>query len=112
MLLIIFSQFIIKLFDFTPLGQHYAILIIAVYGIFMPVKVYNGLNIVGTMRCGGDTKFAMFVESGSVLAYWCAACLFWCIIPSHLPVYFVVLMAQFEEIVKCFICTKRFFKNG
>lgn len=106
-LLILTSRFIIQLFNFTPEGQHYALLIIAVYGIFMPLKVYNGLNIVGTFRSGGDTKFAMLLEVSSV---WLIGVplVFIGTMVLHLPVYFVVLLAQTEELVKCILCTKRF----
>ena len=107
LLLILASQFIIRLFNFTPEGQHYALLIIAVYGIFMPLKVYNGLNIVGTLRCGGDTKFAMFVEVGSVW-FIGVPLVFFGALYLALPIYFVVLMAQTEEVVKCILCRQRF----
>lgn len=106
-LLILSSQFLIRLFHFTPLGQHYTLLIIAIYGVFMPLKVYNGLNVVGTLRCGGDTRFAMWVEACSVwligvpLVYFGALYL-------GLPIYYVVLMAQAEELVKGVICRYRF----
>jgi Na+-driven multidrug efflux pump len=73
----------------------------------MPVKIYSGLNIVGTMRCGGDTRFAMFLEVGSV---WLIGVplVFLGALYLHLPIYFVVLMAQAEEVVKVILCHKRF----
>ncbi|MDD3167955.1 MAG: MATE family efflux transporter [Eubacteriales bacterium] len=107
LLLILASQFIIRLFNFTPEGQHYALLIICIYGFFMPLKVFGGLNIVGTLRCGGDTRFAMLLEVGCVwfigvpLVFFGALCL-------ALPIYFVVLMAQTEEVVKSIFCWRRF----
>jgi len=107
LLLILTSQFIVRLFNFTPEGQHYALLIIVVYGIFMPLKVYNGLNIVGTLRCGGDTRFAMFVEAGSVW-FIGVPLVFFGALYLGLPIYFVVLMAQTEEVVKGIICSRRF----
>ncbi|HML37792.1 MAG TPA: MATE family efflux transporter [Bacillota bacterium] len=106
-LLILTSQFIIRLFNFTPEGQHYALLILCIYGAMMPIKVFNGLNVTGTLRCGGDTRFAMFLEVGSVwligvplvyLGAWYFA----------LPVFIVVLMAQTEEAVKAVVCWRRF----
>lgn len=106
-LLIVSSHWILQLFNFTPLGLHYAALIVTVYGFFMPLKVYNGLNIVGTFRCGGDTHFAMCVEVGAV---WLIGVpmVFLGALVLHLPIYLVVLMAQSEEIVKNIICRKRF----
>jgi len=106
-LLIITSQFVIKLFNFTPQGQFYAIVILSIYGVMMPIKVYNGLNIIGTLRCGGDTKCAMYIEVGSV---WLIGVpmVFLGALFLHLPIYIVVLMAQSEELVKSIICRKRF----
>lgn len=106
-LLILSSQLIIRLFNFTPQGQQYAFLILTIYGIFMPIKIFSGLNIVGTLRCGGDTKFAMFVEVGSV---WLIGVplVFLGALYLKLPIYFVVLMAQTEEVIKAIICRRRF----
>ena len=106
-LLILTSQFVIQLFNFTPQGQKYALLIVAVYGIFMPLKIYNGLNIVGTLRCGGDTRYAMWVEAGSVWLIGVPV-VFFSALSLQLPIYFVVLIAQTEEIVKGIICRRRF----
>jgi putative MATE family efflux protein len=106
-LLIVTSQFLIRLFNFTPEGQRYALLIICIYGLMMPLKVYNGLNIVGTLRCGGDTRFAMCVEVGTV---WLIGVplVFLGALYFRLPVYYVVLMAQSDELIKSFICRSRF----
>jgi Na+-driven multidrug efflux pump len=107
LLLILTSQFIIRLFNFTHEGQRYALLIICIYGLFMPLKVFGGLNIVGTLRCGGDTRFAMFVEVGSVWLIGVPLVFFGALYLA-LPIYFVVLMAQTEEVVKSIFCWRRF----
>lgn len=106
-LLILTSQFIIRLFNFTPEGQHYALLILCIYGAMMPIKVFSGLNIVGTLRCGGDTRFAMCLEVGSV---WLIGVplVFSGALYFAFPVYVVVLMAQTEEAFKAIICWLRF----
>lgn len=106
-LLILTSRFIILLFNFTAEGQRYAFFILCIYGAFMPLKVYSGLNIVGTFRCGGDTRFAMCVEVGSVWLIGVPLVFFGALYLS-LPIYFVVLMAQTEEVVKIIICRMRF----
>lgn len=106
-LLILTSQIIIRLFNFTPEGQRYALLILCIYGAFMPIKVFSGLNIVGTLRCGGDTRIAMIFEVGSV---WLIGVplVFLGALYLSLPIYFVVLMAQTEEVVKGILCLRRF----
>lgn len=105
--LVISSQFIVKLFDFTPLGVKYTTIIIVIYSIMLFVKVYNASIITGVLRSGGDTTFAMFAETGCVwlvgvpLAFIGALVL-------QLPVYFVVLLVQIEEVIKFFITSYRF----
>lgn len=110
MLLIISVRFIVRIFNFTPDGQQYVIWISTIYGCFMWLKLYNGLNIVGTLRCGGDTKYAMLLEVGSV---WLIGVplVFTGVFFLRLPVYFIVLMAQTEEIVKGIFCRRRFYSK-
>jgi len=37
-------------------------MVMIIVGLAQPVKMFNGLNIVGVLRSGGDTKTAMFLE--------------------------------------------------
>jgi putative MATE family efflux protein len=107
LLLIAVSPFIISLFNFTEDGITYARYILLVYGLFMSIKVFNGINITGPFRAGGDTKFAMITE---VCCVWLIGVplVFIGALYLHLPIYYVVLMAQAEEIVKFIICYNRF----
>ena len=76
--------------------------ILIVMSISMAIKVFNTIMIVGILRSGGDTKFALFLEVGSVwlvgvpLAF--LAFLVW-----KLPIYYVVAVVSLEETVKVFI---------
>ncbi len=107
LLLIVTSPFIINLFNFSPEGKKYAVIILVIYGVMMSLKLYVGMNIVGTFRAGGDTRFAMLLEVSSV---WLIGVplVFFAALYLHLPIYYVVLVAQVEEVVKCFIARKRF----
>ena len=73
--------------------------ILIVMSIYMAIKVFNTTMIVGILRSGGDTKFALFLEVGSVwlvgvpLAF--MGSLVW-----KLPIYYVVAVVSLEEIVK------------
>jgi putative MATE family efflux protein len=101
---------IVRLFDLTPDGAEYARLILMIYSLFLVVKIFNATIITGVLRCGGDTKYAMFAEVGAVwligvpLAFTGALFL-------HLPVYLVVLLVHIEEFVKLFLMTYRFLSN-
>lgn len=76
--------------------------IIIVMSIFMFIKIYNAIVIVGVLRSGGDTKFALILEIGSVwligvpLAF--VGALLW-----KLPIYWVVFLVSLEEIVKAIV---------
>jgi putative MATE family efflux protein len=104
------SRAIVLLFDLTPAGAEYVRLILMIYSLFLVIKIFNSTIITGVLRCGGDTKFAMFAEVGAV----------WCIgVPLafigalwlRLPVYLVVLLVHVEEFVKMFLMTYRFLSN-
>jgi putative MATE family efflux protein len=107
LLLILFSRPLISLFGFTPQGAQYAFLILLIYGLSMGPQLYTGMNIVGTLRAGGDTRFAMLTECGTIwlvgvpMAFLGALAL-------ELPIYWVVLMVKMEEVVKFFILYRRF----
>lgn len=106
-LLIIAAKPLVGLFSLTALGKTYAFRILAIYGICMGLNLYNGINITGTLRGGGDTRFAMVAECSCVwlvavpLAFVASQVL-------HVPIFIGVLMIKAEEVVKCAILTKRF----
>lgn len=76
--------------------------LLIVSAIFFFVKSFNATLIVGVLRGGGDTKFSMILEMGSVwlvgvpLAFWGALVL-------KLPVHLVSVMVCMEEVVKAAI---------
>ncbi len=106
-LLIISSHFIVCLFNFTEEGRYYMLWILAIYGCLMWLKLYGGLNIVGTLRCGGDTRFAMITEIGCVWGIG-VPLVFIGVFLTDLPIHFIVMMAQAEEFGKSLICRHRF----
>ena len=69
--------------------------------------MYNGMQIVGTLRGGGDTKFAMLAE---VTCVWTVAVplAFISALVWELPIFLAVLVVKLEDAVKCIILTKRF----
>lgn len=109
-LLFISSRFIVYLFNFTDDGRYYMLWILAIYGCMMWLKVYNGLQIVGTLRCGGDTRFVMLTEIGCVWGIG-VPLVFIGVFFTDLPVYLVVMMAQLEEFGKGIITRRRFYSK-
>ena len=68
-------------------------------GVLMPIKFLNNVYIIGLFRGGGDTKYSLLIELGSIyligvpLAF--VGALYW-----GLPLYAVVLLVNLEEIGK------------
>lgn len=74
---------------------------------YMPFKMFNYINIVGILRSGGDTKFALFLDCSGVwfigipLVYLGGIVL-------GLPIYFVYAMVMAEEIYKFLLGVHRY----
>ena len=106
-MLIAVAKPIISVFNFTPEGATYTFYILIVYGAFMSIVVFNGVNVVGVLRAGGDTKFAMAAD---------CVCVWLIGVPTaflttqwlNLPIHIVIFLVTCEEIVKLFILLARF----
>ncbi|ABR50310.1 MATE efflux family protein [Alkaliphilus metalliredigens QYMF] len=106
MLLFALAPYILKLFNVSTEVHINAIRILMVLGVFMAFKIFNAILVIGIVRSGGDTKFSLFLELGSVwligvpLAF----------LGAHvwqLPIYWVVVLVSMEEVVKAGIGSVR-----
>ena len=98
-LLILAGRPIVSLFDFTPEGAHFARNILIILGILMPVSLINMIIVTGLLRSGGDTRFAMLADAGSVWLLGVPAA-FLSALVFKLPIDLCVLTVQFEAFVK------------
>ena len=105
--IILLGEPILSLFTFTPEGADYASKILIVYGATMWIAVYNAMHITGTLRCGGDTRYAMFTEVGTVWIIGVPAAFITSLVLGW-PVYFAVLAVKTEEAVKGALLTRRY----
>ena len=113
--LLLASPLILSIFNLSTKAYNDTRGILIVMAIYMAIKVFNTTMIVGILRSGGDTKFALFLEVGTVwlvgvpLAF--LGALVW-----NLPIYYVVAVVSLEEIVKMAIgvpriISKKWMKN-
>ena len=104
---ILLSQPLSGIFKLTDMGKMYTKYILIVFGATMAADLFNGLQIAGILRAGGDTKFAMISESACIwliavpLAF--TASLVW-----HLPVHLALLVTRTEMIIRGTILAKRY----
>lgn len=113
--IIFLSPFILSFFNVSASVNSDAIKILIVLGIFMSIKVFNVLLVVGILRSGGDTRFSMFLEIGSVWLIGVPLAFFGALV-WKLPIYWVIALVSLEEIVKASIgiprvISKKWLKN-
>lgn len=90
---------LINLFNVSGQVAQNVVYCLNVFIFYLPFRMFNFINIVGVLRCGGDTKIAMILD---ITAVWLVG------IPLavisglflDLPIYLVYLFVSFEEIYK------------
>ncbi|MFT9495437.1 MATE family efflux transporter [Anaerosolibacter sp.] len=98
-LLALVAPFILQFFNVSQSVYESAYWILMVMGFTMAIRIFNTILIIGIFRSGGDTKFSLYLEMGSVwligvpLAF--LGALVW-----HLPVYWVYGLISIEELLK------------
>jgi len=98
---------IVKLYELSPAGVINVRMLIAMLALTLWIRMYNFSTFIGALRAGGDTRFALVMELCSIwligvpVAYLGAFVL-------NLPVYYVYLLVELEEVVKALITTARF----
>ena len=107
MLILAIKGSILSIYNVSETSRRNISIILTIFALTQWIKVTDMNLIVGVMRSGGDTRFAMALDTGSVwlvgvpMAYLGALVL-------HLPVYWVYLMVVLEEFVKLLIGLARF----
>lgn len=110
-ILFVFAPIIVPLFgDLSLEVKDTVIVILRVYAVYAPIKFLNAIMIVGILRSGGDTKFALFVE---ILALWGIGVPLAFILSyfTNLQLYTIIVLVNFEEVAK-FILAYRRSKSG
>lgn len=84
----------------TPQTQNLAIVLIAVYALYMPFRSLASTLIMGVMRAGGDSKMAMLYDV--VPVYLWSLLLGWVLgIGLQWPVGIVLAVMMFKRFIKC-----------
>lgn len=95
------------IFSISDEGQKYIFYVLLILGLAFPLDIFSGMMITGTLRSGGDTRFAMLTECCTVwfigvpLAFISA-------LMCHLPIHLALLMTRAEELVKDAVLAKRY----
>ncbi len=106
-LILFLRESVISLYEISPQVAASAKKLMTIFALTVWLRSSNFILFVGALRAGGDTKFAMFMEIGSIWLVGVPAALIGGFV-LHLPVEGVYLMVLTEEVVKLFVIFRRF----
>lgn len=107
-ILFLTSDWIASLFKEEATIERDVALILKVFSFYVPIKFTNALHIIGTLRSGGDTRFALFAEIGPLWLIGVPLA-FILTIYTDLPLYIIVAFVNLEEVFKLLLLVPRFF---
>ncbi len=111
LILFTFSPLIMTLFNTVSAEVYdYTSKALIVISVTMSIKIINGLLVVGIFRSGGDTRFSMYLEMGSVWLVGVPMAFFGALV-LKVPVYWVLALVSIEELVKALIGIPRLLSN-
>lgn len=86
-------------FDIQPETYNAAVMVLRIMAVFMPLRSFNAIMIIGVFRGGADTTYSMLVQAVTIMCYSVplafigATLLKW-------PVHLVFLLVCTEEVIK------------
>ncbi len=98
-LILAISGSVMRLYQISPDAQEYARRVLIVISAALWLKAANMVMIVGILRSGGDTRFALFADTVPLWTIGVPLALIGAFV-LHLPVYWVVLMVMADEATK------------
>lgn len=101
------SDFILSFYELSPSAVLIAHNIFRVIGLLFWIRASNMALIVGVLRAGGDTRFSMFLDAGSVWVVGVPLAVIAGLV-LRLPVHIVYLLIMSEEAVKYGVALWRF----
>lgn len=98
---------IIDFFDVSEEVKNMVRITIIVSMSFLPVKIFNGMNVVGFLRAGGDTRFSFMVEASTLwLIGVPLSAIGGLVLGLSFPM--VYSLTMIEEVIKAIILSYRF----
>ncbi len=98
---------ILMIYELKPNEYEDAFMVLTVLSAVIGFRVYNWMLIVGVLRAGGDTKVALYIDTGFLLFYAVPAT-FLLAIYTDIPIYYLVLVSSAEEALKLIAALLRY----
>lgn len=108
LLLFILSGWIANVYTSTSeLVRDNVILFLRIYALYLPIKFMNALHIVGTLRSGGDTVYALISELAPLWLYGVPIA-FILAITTQLSLPTILVIMNIEELIKFALLVTRY----
>ncbi len=101
---------ILTLYKVTPLTLEFANRVLLVMIFSLPIRSMNLIVLIGILRSGGDTIYAMLIDAGITWVVGVPMALLGAFV-FKLPIYWVYSMVLAEEITKLILGLIRFFQD-
>lgn len=101
------SGLLLSIYNVSEDVYRNAVSILTIFGLMMPIKVFNMINIVGILRSGGDATFSLVIDTTGV---WFIAVPLAFIggLVLQLPLFVVYILINLEEVYKFLLGIRRF----
>ena len=101
------ANLLVSGFRMSDVVLHSSAVILRIYGVILILRTYNFIMIVGILRGGGDSHFAVRVQGSTM---WLIGIPLSCVgaFLFHWPIYMVVGICTVEEIIKAIFMIRRF----
>ena len=109
-LILIGSEHLLAFYKVSPLVIEHSRKILTILAFFLWLRVTNLILFVGIFRSGGDTRFAFFLDAGTIWVVGVPLALIAAFV-LHLPVYWVYLFVMADEFAKSVAGVFRFFSK-
>lgn len=86
-------------FDIQPETYSDTVRVLRIMALFMPLRAFNAIMIIGVFRGGADTAYSMIVQAATILCY-SVPLAFIGAVGLKWPVYLVFFLVCTEEIIK------------
>ena len=86
-------------FKIQPETYQDTLRVLRIMALFMPLRAFNAIMIIGVFRGGADTAYSMFVQAGTIILY-SVPIAFVGAMGLKWPVYLVFMLVCIEDVIK------------
>ena len=95
----LFAPIVSGWFDIQPETYNAAVMVLRIMAVFMPLRSFNAIMIIGVFRGGADTTYSMLVQAVTIMCYSVPLAFIGAILLKW-PVHLVFLLVCTEEVIK------------